>query len=217
MERMTDSKHDIFSFAFCGARATVFEAIHLKHLSEIAEQEKWTSANNGGHDFDILFYYIVKTFEVISKQELISYTKEDDFAVFNTGLMTENGEDIYGYFELNTKENAQKWYFKGFAKESDRVFSNHAFVKPSLAKYDMDINEFYFNSTAPIELNADHIFDDHWGDESRFPNEIKSLGKPLAIASIKSAFEVTKRKIRRNPRLAVPQYYRGKSNVSITD
>ncbi len=210
MNRFVNAQHDLNSFAFCGDRETVFEGIHLKNLADLAENEKWTSSNNNGHQFDILFYYVMKTFEIISKQNLIEYSDNRDFAVFNTGLMTQNGEDIYGYFEPNVRPGAQSWFFKGFAKESDRVFSNHVFKKPSLAKYDNDVEEFCFNSSAPIEFNADHIFDDHWEDEDRFPVEIKNMGKPLAIASIRSAFLITKKKILRNPRLAVPQYYQGK-------
>lgn len=207
---MTDTQHDLFTFAFCGMRESVFEAVHLRHLSEIADDEKWTSKDNDGHDFNILFYYIVKTFEIISKQDRIEYNSDKTFAVFNTGLMTANGEDIYCYFELNNKPGAQQWYLKGFAPESDRVFSRFVFTKPLVAKYDNNIEEFHFDSSASIELNADHIFDDHWDNDERFPSEIKNLGKALAIASIKSAFDVTKKKILRNPRLAVPQYYNGK-------
>ena len=210
MARMTDPQHDLFTFAFCGNRESVFEAIHLKHLSEIADDEKWTSKNNDGHDFNILFYYIVKTFEIISKQNRIKYDSSKSFAVFNTGLMTANGEDIYCYFEPNNRPEAQKWYLKGFAPESDRVFSHFVFEKPLVAKYDNNIEEFHFDSSANIEFNADHIFDDHWDNDERFPAEVKNLGKALAIASIQSAFGVTKKKILRNPRLAVPQYYNGK-------
>lgn len=210
MARMTDPQHDLFTFAFCGNRETVFEDVHLKHLSEIADEEKWTSNNNDGHDFDILFYYIIKTFEIISKQNSIRYDSNSLFAVFNTGLMTPNGEDIYGYFEPNNRPGAQSWYFKGFAPESDRVFSRFVFDKPPVAKYDNNVEEFHFDSSASIEFNGDHIFDDHWDNDDRFPAEIKNLGKPLAVASIKSAFDVTKKKILRNPRLAVPQYYIGK-------
>lgn len=206
---MTDPKHDLFTFAFCGNRELHFEGIHLKHLSDIADSEKWTSESNDGHKFDILFYYIIKTFEIISKQERIVFDKKGDFALFNTGLMTSNGEDIYGYFELNNRKDAQKWFLKGFAPESDRVFSSHIFEKPTVAKYDTDLAEFHFDANAHIEFNADHIFDDHWED-NRFPSEVKELGKPLAIDSIKSSFSVTKKKLLRNPRLAVPQYYDGK-------
>ena len=42
------------------------------------------------------------------------------------------------------------------------------------------------------------------------------MGKTLATASIKSAFEIMKNKIKRNPRLAVPQYYDG-NNVSTSN
>lgn len=206
-----DLEHDLFSFAFCGDRKKQFEPVFLRKLAELAEPENWTSQNSNGHQFDILFYYVLKTFEHLSRQGGIVYSDKGDFAVFNTGLMTPNAEDIYGYFFQNTKPEAQQWFLKGFAKESDRLFGNYKFKKPPVAKYDSDIEAFHFNAAESIELNADHIFDDHWDDSSeRYPKEITTLGKNLAIASIRSAFEITKKRLLRNPRLAVPQYYRNK-------
>lgn len=213
MSRLTEPEHDIFTYAFCGDRNT-FENHHLTRLSQLAESEHWTSKHDASHNFDILFYYIMKTFEVISKQGKISVGNDEEFSCFNTGLLTENGEEIYGIFLKNERAkerpDAQKWFFKGFFKESDRICSEQSFCKPKLAKYDKDIKEFHFDADKTIEFNADHIFDDHWDEEKRFPEDIKNLGKPLAVAAIKSAFDVMIKKIKRNPRLAVPQYYNGK-------
>lgn len=208
-KRFVNSDHDLNAFASCGNRED-FESIHLKWLSNLADYENWTSPENNGHPFDILFYYIIKTFEVISKQNKIVYNDKKDFCLFNTGLMTENGEEIYGCFIPNTLKGGQKWFLKGFFKESDRFLSNFVFNKPEVARYDSNINEFHFDSTIDIEFNGDHIFDDHWDDEGRFPDEVKKLGKKLAISSILAAFDVTKKKVQRNLRLAVPQYYMGK-------
>ena len=211
MAKPVDNQNDLFSFAFCGKRE-VFVANYLTNLANLAETEKWSSTDE--NDLDILFYYIVKTFEIVSKQNKILVSKDEQFAVFNTGLMTENGEDIYCFFDRNIRENdgAQKWHLKCFVKSSDRLMASSEFdCKPPLAKYDDNASDIHFNSDSSIELNADHIFDDKWNDEEpRFPQEITQMGKALAIASIKSAFEITKNKIKRNPRLAVPQYYDGK-------
>ena len=209
MIKQLDPKYALFSFAFCGGREDVFEPIHLRHLAELAEPEIWNSPEEDPCHYDILFYYVVKTFEIVTKQDKIVYNDDRSFAAFNTGLMTENGEDIYACFLPNQNPDRQKWFLKGFYKETDRVVYNAMIDKPQIARYDEDPEEFHFDSGAPIELNCDHIFDDHWDDE-RFPEKIKELGKPLAVASMKSAFEVTKKKIQRNPRLAVPQYYDGR-------
>lgn len=153
---------------------------------------------------------MIKTFEKLYEQDSISYSSDQKIAIFNTGLITENGEDIYGYFVENNKPNAQKWFFKGFAAESDRCFTNYVFLKPKLVRYDEKPEDFIFNATLEIDFSADHIFDENWERDGKYPEEVKKLGKQLVISSIKSAFEVSKIKVKRNSRLAVPQYYKGK-------
>lgn len=206
---------NLFSFAYCGDRENDFKTKRLSELAALAEDEEWSSKENP-YKYDRLFYYIIKIFEVIHKQNLLVFSSSNDFAVFNTGLVTDNGEDIYGYFVPNLKRkikpDAQKWFFKGFVKESDRALSKFIFDKPELAKFVNDYSEFYFDISLPMTFSADHIFDDHFSDEDdkRYPKEILDLGPQLAIASIRDAFNITKRKIKRNYRLAVPQYYKGK-------
>ena len=211
MAKFVQKENNLFDVASCGGRDN-FEKIHLTNLALLAENERWTTKD--GDKNDILFYYIIKLFEILKKQNKVVESDKGDLLVFNTGLMTDNGEDIYGCCVKNERYGQDdwipKWFFKGFKKESDRFFTFYKFNKPNIASFNADSNEFIFNPNANLEFNADHIFDDHWEEDNRFPDELKRLGKKVAIALINDAFKVSIAKARRNYRLAVPQYYLGK-------
>lgn len=46
--------------------------------------------------------------------------------------------------------------------------------------------------------------DDNW---ERFPQVIKDLGREVVLSLVKSSFETSKKRVQRNPRLAVPQFH----------
>lgn len=203
----------LFTFAFCGLRS-VFEQTHLSALANLAEKEKWSPDQNDPQGNSYLFYYITKTFEQCHHQSKIAYSETRNLAVFNTGLITDHAEDIFGVFVPNRKRatdpNSQEWFFQGFMAKSNRFLTNYSFPDPKLASYSNNPGDFYFKTEYEILPNMDHIFNDHFEDPERYPQEILSLGRDLAIAAIKQAFEVAKIKVKRNNRLVVPQFYNGK-------
>lgn len=204
----------IFTFAYCGTIDDVFIPIILNKLATLAEPEKWAPEGSSS-PFEWLYYYILKTFQRCYIQDKIVYSKTGEACVFNTGLVTEKAEDIYGLFTLNTNPrnipNAQRWYLQGFFQSSSRDLSNHCFPnKPFLATYSDNPSDYYFDGSINIEFSSEHIFDERFDDGDRFPEDIIKLGKPLAISAIKDAFEISKIKVKRNHRLVVPQFYRGK-------
>ncbi len=211
MANFVQSENNLLEIAACGGKEN-FKNIHLANLATLAEDERWKTST--GEDYDILFYYIVKLFEILKKQNKVVKSENDDLLVFNTGLMTDNGEDIYGCCVKNSRYGEEdwipKWFFKGFKKESDRFFTFYAFEKPKIVTFNDDPDALNFDPNANLEFNADHIFDDHWDEEGRFPEVLKNFGKKVACALIKDAFNVSIAKARRNYRLAVPQYYLGK-------
>ncbi len=202
----------LFNFAFCGGVAGFKEKINK--LAKLAEEEKWCFEEND--DLWILKNYILKTFERCYHQCKISYSTDGSSCLFNTGLMTENGNDIYGYFSKNLKPNAQNWFFNDFVSSDDRRLSNFSFNKPLLADYCDDPKDFYFDTSLPIEFASSHIFDDNIdteeteSKEQRYPQELLSLGKPVITALVRDAFETSKKKVMRNNRLVVPQFYKSK-------
>ena len=88
---------------------------NIKELKDLAMNENWDYSTNPTGKNPILVNYIHRTFEKIYCENKIE--KEDDFCCFNTGLVTENQEEIFGYFQINKKPNANiPYYFIGWRK-----------------------------------------------------------------------------------------------------
>jgi hypothetical protein len=186
----------------------------LESLSQLAEHENWNSKNSIVPDR--LFNYVTKTFEFCHDNNLLLYNEDQDKLVFNTGLMTPLGEDIYGYFIKNEDppshiENPKKFKFISFLRASDRLVTNNFNEKPLLAKYTDNPIDYIFDVEKDMDFNATHIFQDHWdledGDYDRFTSELRALGKEVAKALINDAASTAIKRIKRNHRLVVPQYY----------
>ncbi len=191
---------DLLNFAYCGSKE--FFNFKLKELKDMAEEENWST--NGDGTLDRLYHYIMHTFSRCLFQNKISYSEQGDYAVFNTGLLTDNSEQIIGFFGLNTPGHKEKWKFIRFVKESSRDITNNFDEIPNLASYTDDYADFYFDAKKQIIFNADHILDDNW---ERYPEQIKSMGKQTVAALIRDGFEIARKKIARNNRLVVPQFY----------
>lgn len=213
VEQQIKRKNVMQQFAFCGTNE--FFSLKLEELSKLAEPEDWTSkrASNQGYKNDRLYNYIIKTFEYIKAKDLIIYSDDNNYCTYNTGLLTVLGEDIFGFFERNsnppkTELNPQKWKFKGFLKASSRLITDNFSSKPKLIQYCENFSDFYFDTEKDIDINIEHIIEDHWTDEDgRFPSELKNLGKNVVVALINYAVKVATIRIKRNNRLVVPQYY----------
>lgn len=198
-------------FAFVGTREQFNKK--LNYLERIAEKEKWKfKGTKDSEDLYVLFYYIVHTFDRCFKQEKIVIAPDESYALFNTGLMTPSGDEIYCLFTpSNSYDKADEtkcfWYLNKFVKENDRDFLNLGLNKPEMATYYDDYNELYFDPTADIIVNFDHIFDDNY---DRLPESFRILDKSTASQVFDGFISHTKKRILRNSRIPVPQFYRDK-------
>lgn len=202
----------IFEFAFCGNRDFFYSK--LEQLAQLAEPENWHSKNSLIPDR--LYNYIIKTFEFCHDNDLLLFNEDRNKVLFNTGLMTPLGEDIYGYFEKYENPPAHipdpnEYKFKTFLRASDRSVTNNFTEKPCLAKYTDNPLDYIFDVDKDMDFNATHIFQDHWdieeGQYDRFTPELRILGRDVAKALINDAAQTAIRRIKRNHRLVVPQYY----------
>lgn len=131
-------------------------------------------------------------------------------ACFNTGLATTYQEEIFAYFLANnTKKtkNDPDWVLKKFCKASDAEMS--AFDKPEWANYfrDMeDLSEILYDTTLHHELKYDHILKDR---QERFPKELNPLPDSVIKDLLDQGLEKARKRVRRNYKAAVPQYYNG--------
>lgn len=199
-------KNKLFSYAFCGSELTFTQK--LKSLSEIAEPEIWDFKDSPEYkELSVLRKYIFGTFQRCYDQNLILKSEDDQYSCFNTGLLTQNGNDILGLFGENSNKNAsQKWYLVGFFDKCEREIMNNFSEIPNLPTYTDNYEDYYFNPNYNIIINVDHILDDNW---SRIENEL-GLSKTIVRALLIGVIEETKLRLKRNSRLAVPQFFNNK-------
>lgn len=190
----------LFNYAFCGT-SEVFNN-HLTYLSSIAEEEKWTFDEKEPNS--ILKKYIIETFTRCFEQEKVLYTEDKEYSCFNTGLLTPNGNDIVGFFEKNKRPDTQPWILKGFKDQCSRDLMNLFPDTPELASYTENFEELYFNPENNILVNIDHVLDDNWDRIQKVIPHCKSVVKTLLTGVVDEA----KKRIKRNLRLVVPQFYR---------
>lgn len=198
------SEITLFQFAFCGTPRDFARA--LNHLALIAEDEKWSF---DGRPNSLLSKYIHGTFKQCYAQNKILYSEKDGdiYACFNTGLMTDNGQDIVALFEKNERECAQEWRLIGFKDKSSRLYvSIFGDETPEIATYIENYEQLYFDPDSPIVINSDHILDDNWERIKAVVPLSKSVMKHLLSGVIDDA----KKKVRRNMRLVIPQFYNNK-------
>ncbi|MEA5026024.1 MAG: DUF3825 domain-containing protein [Erysipelotrichaceae bacterium] len=196
-------------FAYVGNRVDFDKKLH--YLTTISEPENWYQKENDDVP-PVIFYYIIHTFNRIFEQEKLEINDTEDICVGNTGLITPQGDEIYFYFVKSPTHDPEKitsnyWYLKKFICENEQDFIRTGLKRPSIASYFDDYNELFFDANLKITLNFDHIF----GERSeRLPIEFGVLPIDIARQSFNGFLEHTKKRIKRNNRIPVPQYYKGK-------
>jgi len=199
LEKEFEEGKKLTDFAFCGTKDD-FHA-KIKFLANMAEPETWSFE---GRTNSILTKYINAAFKQCYREKKIMYSDDEEYACFNTGLLTSHGHDIIAWFALNLNTDAhEKWFFKGFKDKSDKHFMNMFSFVPELATYTDNFANYYFNPELNIEINSNHILEENWDNIKNILKLDKSIVKTLLFGVLEEA----KKKIKRNFRLVVPQFY----------
>jgi len=197
---MPSATSPLFQFAWFNDFRT-----SINDLASLAMNESWDYKQNPQGNFPILFNYIHHTFAKIEAEAKIEYI--GDFCLYNTGLVTVNQEEIYGYFEKNKKPNARnQWFFHGWRKKSDRDLMKFTRL-PEIANYFDNPNDLIYDSRLDLRINVDHIIVDN---KLRFPVPLNTMDDHLLGSLLQGTIEDAKRRIRRNYKTAIPQYFKGK-------
>lgn len=199
-ENTDNSGLTLYKFAFVGKEEDFNKKIDK--LAKMAEEENWTSPE--GKENDILKNYLIYTFEKAIDEDLVMVSDDKEYAVFNTGLLTKNGEDIVCMF--NRFKNSKKFpmHLQNFYKESDYDFLMQFSDTPQVVTYFENPEKIYFDPTKDLVKNLDHILEDNI---KRFPEELQAKGKTYILSLLSSGLELTIKRCKRNYRIAVPQYY----------
>jgi len=190
-------------FAFTGIKGQ-YDSL-LQGLIALAEEEPWTCETEN----DILKAYINKTFEKCFQQKDILVSQDENYACFDSGLLSRKLEKIYGLFVKNDRDTPY-WKLKRFCPESETEILKNFPTKPKKTDYFSNPEDYYFNPKAEITPNLIHFFDEEENVFDRLPEDIKKLPPEDIIALIKGKIGILKDRIERNPRIVIPLYYKDK-------
>lgn len=208
-EQNEKQKPVLFTFAFCGL-TEVYNS-KLKQLANMAEYEPWTYNDpvytGQNIEYNVLFHYINNVFEMAYKQNKILYNNNNTACCFNTGLLTTNGQEILGLFSKNIAEAYQDWYLVGYYPQDSWEYLQKFNEIPTLATFTEDYEELFFNPKLNITLNIDHILNDNYDRLIRVLPSSYSGDVDLLKTILNGAVVEMKKKLKRNYRLAIPQYY----------
>lgn len=135
----------------------------LRKLQDIALPERWDFENSDrGKPLPILRNYLRYTFERLHVEKKIAYSDDNEYAVFNTGLVNKLYSSIYALFSRNKNAGKQLWFFIDFAVEGEdragKTLVNKFRILPNPAEYFSDITDVYYDvkMSEPI-LDTQHI------------------------------------------------------------
>lgn len=182
-------------------------ADHLVELEEMAEPEDWEYRYLES-DFPrpILYAYIIHTFNRIEEERKIAYAADDLAACFHTGLVTEQQEPIFALFDENKIPERQPWYFQGFVKKGDVRMTRFGEL-PEMANYIERPEDFVFDPGYELRQNTEHLIAEN---RERFPPDCDIYSDFQLQNLLAGAFGNAVERARRNFRIAVPQYHRGR-------
>jgi hypothetical protein len=178
----------------------------LQELSQIAEYEDW------GYHFStaprpnpILYNYFQTTFERLMEQKKIIDSPDGNLCCFNTGLCTDLQEPIYALFSKNKEVGRETWRFVKFSRKGEYELT--PFPKlPEMATYFDDPSCLVFDSRLEWRVNYEHILNEN---RVRFPEPYKSSDDYSLQIVLTGSIENAKERVKRNYKIAVPQYYKG--------
>lgn len=178
--------------------------IRIKELKTMAMDEDWDYKKHPTGKDPILVNYVNHTFTKLYEEGKV--LEQDGYAVFNTGLVTDLQEEIFALFQKNKREAIQDWFFIGWRKQSDRDLLKFSQL-PDCANYFENSSDLIYDTKLELRSNVNHIIEDNI---ERFPESLQKMDKYQLSVLLEGTINDAKRRIRRNYKTAVPQYYKGK-------
>lgn len=182
----------------------------LPDLKDLAEHEDWNYRNPTERPNPVLTNYISYTYKRLVEERKIAISGDGQRLCFNTGLVTENQEEIFALFEPNRIENAtQRWFLSGWRQKS--AYELSSFPKlPDLAQYYEDPTVLIFDTRLELRVNVDHVVEEN---KERFPAPYNTMEAFALRNFLDGAIKTATERVRRNYKTAIPQYYRGRPQL----
>jgi len=186
----------------------------IKYLKSIAEIEDWTYQKTSSYsDLPILGNYIKYTYKRIAEEKKMSLSRDEKYACFDTGLVTQKQQEpIYILFcENKLMDFSSYWHFWKFCRRGEHDMAMFAKL-PDMAFYFDNPSKLVYDTKKELVVNVEHIIEDN---KERFPEPYKSMLDYNLQNYIKGCINSSIDKIKRNYKIAVPQYYRNNIQLLI--
>lgn len=199
-------QQDLFKFAFFPQYQSCIDYL----ATELADPEEWDFTDTHSKKHSILKNYLEHIFRKLRAEDKISFTSDNGYCCFNTGLVTKNLEEIFAFFFKNRKEGEgiPPYVFKSFCKKSDaallRTFKS---ALPKIADFFQKPEDLLFNPNCELIPDIDHIIQDNL---CRFPIAMQGSGDAEIRRRLEGAIDEARKKVRTNYKVAVPQFYKNR-------
>lgn len=187
---------------------------NIKDLAEtLVDAEPWDFSDSNEKKFSILKNYLNYYYQRLKEESKILFTKDNEYCIFNTGLVTRNQEDIFAFFQIFkvnefSKDNHSQYFFKSFLKHSDPILlEKFGELLPEPANFFEKPELLLINPKYKIIPDIEHIIEDN---KNRFPAHLQKSDNAELRRQIKGAIDDVTKKVRTNYKIAIPQYYDGK-------
>lgn len=186
---------------------------NIEALANLAEDEDWEYRNTTSPQAKpILKNYIVHTYLRVAEEKKISVSADENFACWNTGLITPAQEPIYMLLTRNKIADIDSyWHFSKWARRGEWDLNKFSSL-PDMAHYFDDPSVLVLDTRKELRMNVEHVVADN---VDRFPDTLKSMPQfglqNLVIGAKDSAWQ----RARRNYKTAIPQYYQGQVQILV--
>lgn len=179
----------------------------IEDLANLAEAEDWNYHNQTDPqtDYPILENYLRNTYIRLAREKKIAYSTDSKYCCFDTGLLSKNQhEPLYAQFEENTNPNVGcYWHFSKFFRRGEHEVQRYTQL-PEMAFYWDDPAKLIFDFRKELVVNVEHIIQDN---KARFPAPFSGYSDYQLQLFIDGSVKAAKDRLRRNYKIAVPQYF----------
>lgn len=183
----------------------------LRMLASIAEPEAWSETGSPG-SYSILENYVLETFRILHREGGVSIIPKkggQKIGLWNTGLLTPHGEEIIARMDSLSQPPKEDgylspaiWKLTGFFPLSDRRIPTLE-AKPPIALEFVPYHSLIPNPSANLIPDLDHLMKRN----QRLPGFWSQLPRSEQIQRLQGALHKLGLMLKRNPRLAIPQWY----------
>jgi len=176
-------------------------------LAGLAEPEDWEYKSTPSPESKpILRNYLKYTYKKLAEEKKIAITSDEEYACWNTGLITSSQEPIYMLFNKNKIETITcYWHFWKFVRKGEWELNRFSSL-PDMAHYFEDPSHLVYNTKMELRANIEHIVSDN---KDRYPTGLQSMNAFGLQNITKGAIDSAIERVRRNYKTAIPQYYGG--------